>query len=84
MWNNFECKIKGRKYTIIRPGKWVIWVGYGSGLNSARVNFGLAMFRPGSGSVWVEFGSGMFRVVYGNPVQIGYGSSLIGFGSMFG
>ena len=42
-----------------------------------RVKFGLTMFRSGLGSIRLEFGSGMFRVIYGNPIRIGYGSSVI-------
>ena len=47
--------------------------GSGSGENQVWVNFGSVML----GSVRVEFGSSMFRVVYGSPIRIEYGSSLI-------
>ena len=58
-----------------------VQVGFGFGFLSGEVrvwvNFGSTMFRSGLGSARVEFGSSMFRVVYGSPVRIWYGSSLI-------
>jgi len=66
-----------RELVSSRPGKRVVRFGYGSGLYSVRVNFGLSPF--GSGEVWVQiyFGSIMFGS--GMPsVRLKYGSGLFG------
>ena len=63
------------RYIANRPGKWVVWVGYGSSHDSGWVTFRLTMFRSvsaclqqsGLDRVWVEFNLGRVR-----------------FGSMFG
>ena len=41
-----------------RPGKRVVPVGFGSGLCSVRVNFGLSPFGSGTGLDRVKFGFG--------------------------
>ena len=41
-----------------RPGKRVVRFGFGSGLCSVRVNFGLSPFGSGTGSDRVKFGFG--------------------------
>jgi len=63
-----------------------IMVGLGSGSGSVQVKFGfrvkfrLTMFGSGLGSVRLKFASGIFRVIYGSPVRMGYGSGLIWIG----
>jgi len=76
-----------------RLGKRVVRFGFGSGLCSVRVNFGLSPFGLGTGLDRVKFGfgsisdqscsgrlksgSGLFEWCYGNPVQVGYGLGLL-------
>ena len=63
--------------TMSRPGKRVIWVGYGSGRSSGRVTLGSVMV----GSVMVGSGSGSVRVsgqIRVNHVRVGFGFGSVG------
>jgi len=56
----FKCGELLAKVLMFRPSKWVIRVGYGSGLSSVRVTFRSTLFGSGSGSVWVKLDFGSF------------------------
>ena len=64
---------------MLRPGKRVIWVGYGSGRSSDRVALGSIMVGSGSVSIRVKFG---FRVKFGLTMfGLGLGLVRLEFGS---